>query len=170
MALLVVWFLLRLVRSRQSEVEAEHARAAEPATPISVLAIPAEKGGIRVYISCPGVVDSTNSVDFSIPESYVQEVVHKFDAGQALVVEAYDRQFDSFGQGFLKGVSNSIDVATGTLQCKAQLTPDGYHQAVPGLFLNIRMLLEVKHDLLRVPFEAVVRDQSAAFVWVINPD
>jgi serine/threonine protein kinase len=173
LALLVLWFLLMFVRARQSQIAAEMARAQAAemaATPISVLAFPAEKGDIRVCINCLGVVASTNTVDFAIPESYVQEVVHRFDTGQALAVEAYDRQFDSFGRGFLQGVSNSIDVATGTLQCKARFAADGDHLAVPGLFLNIRMLLEVKHDVLRVPFEAVVRDQSAAFVWVINPD
>ncbi len=38
---------------------------------------------------------------FTIPEDYCQEVIKKFDAHQALPVEAYNRQFEKrFGHGF----------------------------------------------------------------------
>lgn len=39
---------------------------------------------------------------------------------------------------------------------------------VPGLFLNIHLLLEVKHDVTLVPLEAIQHDAQSAFVWVIQ--
>ena len=41
---------------------------------------------------------------------------------------------------------------------------------VPGLFLNIRLLLEVKHGVTLVPDVAIQHDPQGAFVWVIQSD
>ena len=41
---------------------------------------------------------------------------------------------------------------------------------VPGMYVSIRLLLEVKHGVMRVPVEAIERDSRSAFVWVIKPD
>ncbi len=61
-----------------------------PATP-QVVATPAHTGDIGVYLSgYVGTVETSNSVVFSISQDEVQEVVHKFDAGESLVVKAYN--------------------------------------------------------------------------------
>jgi hypothetical protein len=41
---------------------------------------------------------------------------------------------------------------------------------LPGLFLNLRMLLEVKHGVTLIPTNAILFDEEGAFVWEINPD
>lgn len=41
---------------------------------------------------------------------------------------------------------------------------------VPGLFLNIRMLLEMKHGVTLVPAGAILYEQQSVFVWVIQSD
>jgi hypothetical protein len=107
---------------------------------------------------------------FQIPEDFCQEVMRKFDAHQALTVEADNRKGDRFGHGSLVGVDNQIDPATGTLKCKASLIPDGENLMVPGMFLTIRLLLGVKHAVILVPAEAVLHDPQGAFVWAIKPD
>jgi multidrug efflux system membrane fusion protein len=108
---------------------------------------------------------------FAIPSTYVQAVVKKFDAGESLPIEAYDRSSNErFGHGSLLSVDNRFDTATGTLTCKAEVLPDGGNLMIPGLMLNIRMLLEVQHGLVLVPTAAVQHDPEGAFVWVIRPD
>ena len=103
---------------------------------------------------------------FSIPQNYVQEVVKKFDAGQSLIVTAYDQSSMVFGHGSLLAVDNRIDTETQTLKCKARLIPEGGNLMVPGMFLTIRMLLEVKHGVIRVPLEAIEQAPASTFVWV----
>ncbi|MGA2661864.1 MAG: protein kinase [Verrucomicrobiota bacterium] len=142
-----------------------------------VSAATAHKGDIGVWLGAMGTVyplgtvESSNSVMFMIPQDYCQEVVRKFDAHQALTVEAYDRQGEKkFGHGFLAGLDNQIDTQTGTLKCRARLIPEGDNLMIPGLFLGIRMLLETRHGVTLVPAEAIQRDAQSAFVWVIQSD
>jgi RND family efflux transporter MFP subunit len=136
-----------------------------------VSATTARNGDIEDRLYCIGEVDSTNSVMFAIPQWKCQEVIRKFDAHQALTVEAYDAQGDKrFGHGLLTGVDNRIDPESGTLKCRASLTPEGQNLMVPGLFLNIQLLLEVKHGVVLVPVDAILHDVQGAFVWAIKPD
>jgi multidrug efflux system membrane fusion protein len=41
---------------------------------------------------------------------------------------------------------------------------------IPGLFLNVRMLLEMKHGVTLVPAEVIQRDPQSVFVYVIQSD
>jgi hypothetical protein len=143
--------------------------------PRQVSATTARIGDIRVGVNYLGTVESSNSVTFAVSEDYCQEVIRMFDARQAMTVDAYDSQGQKFGHGLLTGVNNMIDTSTGTLKCKASLIPEGGNLMVPGLFLNIRLLLGVKHGVTLVPEFAIQnvafkRDPPGAFVWVIQPD
>jgi HEAT repeat protein len=133
-----------------------------------VSATRARKGYIPVSIRYVGTVESSNSVMFSIAEEYSQAVIRKFDAHQELTVEADNSHGDRFGHGFLSGVDNRIDTATGTLKCKATLFPEGDNLMVPGLFLNIRLFLGMKPGVTLVPIVAIQHDPQSAFVWVIQ--
>jgi hypothetical protein len=135
-----------------------------------VAAATARNGDIEARLDCLGTVESSNSVSFAIPETYCQKVIRKFDAHQALIVEADNHQGERFGHGILVGVDNRIDTETGTLKCRASLIPEGQNLMVPGLFLNIHLLLEVKHGVILVPVNAILRDPQGELVWVIKPD
>ena len=131
----------------------------------------ARKGDIGRYTNTLGTVESSNSVTFQIPQELCQEVIRKFDAHQRLPVEAFDRGWEKkFGHGFLAGVDNQIDTATGTMKCRARLVPEGDNLMIPGMFLNLRMLLEMKHGVTLVPAAAIQREAESTFVWVIRSD
>ncbi len=147
----------------QEAVQKPDAEAPVPATA-------AYTGDCAAWITNLGTVDSSNSAVFSIPQDYVQEVVKRLDAGQLLPVEAEDRQGKTFGHGFLQGVDNQMDTATGTLRCKAALVPDGDHLMMRGMYVTIRLLLEMKHGVTLVLAEAIQHDAQGAFVWAIKPD
>jgi hypothetical protein len=120
-------------------------KAQTPGAVVTIRASAAHKGDFGVYLGYLGTVESSNSVTFQISEDYVQEVMKKFDARQPITIEAYDRQGAKFGHGSLTGLDGRIDTATGTLKCRANLIPERDRLMVPGLFLNIRMLLETNH-------------------------
>jgi tRNA A-37 threonylcarbamoyl transferase component Bud32 len=191
MAILIVVFLLfgfgqmalikyysgtsRLIRSlKEDAAQTERlngllaARKRGTAEPVS--ATTAQLGDIGVYLDCLGTVEASNSVTFPIAEDYCQKVIKKFDAHEALAVDAFDRQGRKFGHGFLTGADNQIEMTTGTLKCRASLIPEGDNLMVPGLFLTLRMLLDDKHGVTLVPAEAILHDTQGAFVWVIRPD
>jgi len=135
-----------------------------------VKATTARKGDIGERLNSIGTVESSNSVFFAIAENYCQQVIRKFDAHQVLTVEAANSQGEKFGHGFLSGVNNAIDISTGTLKCRATLIPDGEKLMVPGLYLNISLLLDVKQGVTLVPTADIQRDPQSAFIWVIRGD
>ena len=163
---------------RPTQIQERHPHGAAPTAdnlsfgPLKfVSAATARKGDIEVSLKRLGAVESSNSVTFAISEDDCQEVIRKFDARQTMTVDAYNRQWDKrFGHGFLSGVDNLIDATTGTLKCRATLVPEGGNLMVPGLFLNVCLLLEVKHGVTLVPTVAIQRDPQGPFVWVIKPD
>jgi serine/threonine protein kinase len=168
-ALLAVRFFRRQVAMREAiAAEAIAAKALAARAPVS--AIPAETGQVRIYLHLIGTVESTNSATFAIAEEYAPEIIRKRNAGQTLTVQAFDHQGEPFGHGVLKSVANEIDVATGTLKCTATLVAEAGKPMIPGFFLDIRLFLGVKDGVVRIPADAVVRDQATPFVWLINPD
>jgi HEAT repeat protein len=155
----------RASRARRAELEAIKNRQFQ-----RIDATTARKGDIGRRVAAVGTVESSNSVVFAIDERYCQEVIRKFDARQILTVDATTTDGASFGQGFLSGVDNLIDTSTGTLKCKATLIPEGGNLMVPGLLLNISLLLEMKHGVTLAPTAAVQREPQSEFVWVIQTD
>jgi len=135
-----------------------------------VSASTAHSGDIDETLAPLGTVASSNSVVFQIAEDYCQQVVRQFDAHQPMPVEAADRRGVRVGHGVLEGVDNQIDPATGTLKCRASLIAEGDQLMLPGLFLNIRLVLKVKHGVTLVPAVAVQRDPESPFVWVVQSD
>jgi multidrug efflux system membrane fusion protein len=110
------------------------------------------------------------AVIFSIPEDSLPGVMDKLQAGQRLVVDAYDRAGKTkLATGFLLTVDNQIDSATGTVKLKAQFANDVYH-LFPNQFVNVRMLLEVKRNATIIPTAAIQRGTQGTFVYVIQAD
>jgi serine/threonine protein kinase len=146
-------------------------QAARSGAELPVVATAVIKGDVGRYLGSFGTVESSNSVQFQITEDAVQEVVKKLDARQPLPIEAYDRDNKKrFGRGSVTGVDNKIDTTTATLKCRASLVPDDNHLMFPGMFLNIRVLLDMKTGVLLVPVGAVLHGPEGPFVMVIRPD
>jgi len=113
-----------------------------------------------------------NTVSFQIPEDYVQRVVKAMDAGMVLPVEINDRNAKVIGAGKLIGVENQIDAATGTLKCRAEVTPMGDVRLYPNLFVTVKVLLETKRNVILASTKALRRSPSTGefSTWVIGND
>src|SRR5207245_5138682 len=73
------------------------------------------------------------------------------------------------GAGNLVPTDNQIDPATGTLRLKASFgNTDGV--LYPNQFENARVLIDVLHDTMLAPAEAIQRGPQGAYVYVVKPD
>jgi len=108
------------------------------------------------------------TVIFTIPEDNVPEVLSKLHAGEQLTVEAFDRaQKNKLATGTLLTSDNQIDPATGTLKLKAIFQNDA-NALFPNQFVNARLLVEMKKDVVVAPVAAIQYGTQGTFVYVVN--
>jgi multidrug efflux system membrane fusion protein len=110
------------------------------------------------------------SAIFTISEDQLQVVIEKMAAGQALAVDAYNRDDKTkLAQGSLTTLDNQIDPTTGTLKLRATFQ-NGKGALFPNQFVNVRLLVQEKHGVTLVPTAAVQRNSQATYVYVVKPD
>jgi len=109
------------------------------------------------------------AVIFSIPQDQAPPVLQKLRTNEKLPVLAYNReQKVKLAEGRLLTVDNQIDATTGTLKCKAVFdNRDG--ALFPNQFINARLLLEMKRNVVLVPSAAIQRGaEQSSFVYVVG--
>jgi multidrug efflux system membrane fusion protein len=115
------------------------------------------------------------TVIFTLPEDNLPAVMKRLQAGDKLAVEAFDRAGKNrLAEGSLLTVDNQIDPATGTVKLKAQYANDDY-SLFPNQFVNARLLLETRRNMILVPSPAVQRGSNTlqyggSFVYVVKAD
>jgi membrane fusion protein, multidrug efflux system len=110
------------------------------------------------------------TVLFPIPEDSLPPVLSKLRAGAKLPVEAYDReQKQKLANGSLLTLDNQIDPATGTVRLKA-VFPNLNNELFPNQFVNAKLLLEIKRQMILVPTSAIQRGPQGTFVYLVRPD
>ena len=116
------------------------------------------------------VLTQTHPIDlvFTLPESEIATVVQAQEAGQQLVVEAWDRtNKQKLSSGTLLSLDNQIDATTGTIKLKARF--DNQDDALfPNQFVNARMLVATQQDAVVIPAAALQMGNEGNFVWVLN--
>jgi hypothetical protein len=136
------------------------------AKPTEAIAV---RGSIRRYQDCIGSVESSNSVVFYIPAPAAEEVIKKLGGGNPLPVEVFVQDTNKLGHGILLAVDRQVDPTTGTVKCKASLQPEPDRVVLINQYVSVRLLLEMKHDVVIVPATALIHDIPDR-VLVINPD
>jgi multidrug efflux system membrane fusion protein len=110
------------------------------------------------------------AVIFNIAEDSLPAVRKRMQNGQALRVDAYDRDLKmKLAQGRLLTIDNQIDQTTGTVRFKAQFENQD-NSLFPNQFVNARLLLDVKHNTVLIPTAAIQHSPQSAFVYVVKPD
>src|SRR5205807_10311939 len=72
-------------------------------------------------------------------------------------------------EGELTLVDNEILQTTGSIRLKANF-PNKAHRLWPGELINMRLLLDTRHDGLTVPASVVQQGPQGAYAYVVNPD
>lgn len=107
------------------------------------------------------------SVIFSLPQQQVAQVNAAFAKGP-LTVEALAPDNESaVDKGVLQVVDNQVDPTTGTVKLKAEF-PNATLQLWSGQFVNVRMLIDTRQQVIVVPTASVQRGPDGAFVFVVQ--
>lgn len=129
--------------------------------------------GLR-QISEGSVINSSNvivsivnidpiKIEFSIPERYSSQV----SVGSPIFFSSESSSQEV--QGKVYAFEPQIDPATRTLKLRAE-SPNKEGKYLPGMFVKIRFVLEVKEDALMVPAESVIPELSGYKVFVVGAD
>jgi len=110
------------------------------------------------------------AVVFTLAEDNLQPVYQRLNAGQKLVVDAFDRAGQKqLASGTLLTLDNQIDPTTGTVKLKA-IFPNQDDQLFPNQFVNARLEVDVERGVTLVPEAAVQRSAQRTFVYLVRPD
>jgi len=109
------------------------------------------------------------TVLFSVPQDAIPRVLKSLAAGEAMAVDAFDRDGRTkLATGRLVTVDNQMDATTGTVRLRA-LFPNTDSQLFPNQFVNVQLAVERLPGATVVPAAAVQRGTVGTFVYVV-PD
>ena len=110
------------------------------------------------------------SILFNIPEDNLTSVLKKMKSGQALQVEAYDRDdVNRVATGKLLTIDNQIDQTTGTSRLKAVF--DNRDNALyPNQFVNVHLLLDTQKNATVIPTSAIQQGPKGTYVYIVGSD
>lgn len=125
----------------------------------------ADTGGLVVITQLEPI-----ALVFSVPEDSLQPILRRFRVGSKVPVDAFDREGRTkIAAGTLMAIDNQIDPTTGTVRLKASFgNTDGV--LYPNQFVNARVLIDVLHNAVLAPAEAIQRGPQGAYVYVVKPD
>ena len=108
------------------------------------------------------------AVEFTIPETRLQELLEARGDDRPLTVEALDRDESRvLATGELTTVDNRIDTATGTLRLKARFeNADGV--LFPNQFVNVRLKLRALDEAVVIPTDAVQYGSQGTYVYLVE--
>ncbi len=110
------------------------------------------------------------AVLFTIPEDELPPVLVGLHSGTPMVTEAYDRAGTTrLATGTLLTIDNQIDPTTGTARLKA-IFPNEDNALFPNQFVNVRLLLDTRKNVIIAPTTAIQRGPQGNFVYVVKPN
>ena len=111
------------------------------------------------------------SLIFTLPETDLPQIQQQqLQTKAPLAVLAYSQDDKiNLDVGTLTLVDNEILQTTGSIRLKADF-PNKAHRLWPGELINMRLLLDTRHDGLTVPESVVQQGPQGAYAYVINPD
>ncbi|MFA7668107.1 MAG: MdtA/MuxA family multidrug efflux RND transporter periplasmic adaptor subunit [Burkholderiaceae bacterium] len=130
-----------------------------------------DQGNIVTASDTEGLVTITQtqpiSVEFTLPQVEVADVLEQLRAGRTLQVVLHDQNdIEELARGELTSLDNQIDVTTGTLRLKARFD-NRDERLFPNQFVNVRLLVS-SQDMLAVPSAAVQVGSIGSFVYVVD--
>ena len=109
------------------------------------------------------------SVISSLPEEDFARLSAALARGPVPAVALSRDGTEQLDQGTVALIDNQIDQATGTIRVKATL-PNRQRRLWPGEFVNVRLLTEIRHQVLTIPAAALERGPDGLFAYLVQPD
>jgi multidrug efflux system membrane fusion protein len=107
-------------------------------------------------------------VNFSLPAESLGQIRAKLRAGEVAVTVQGGNGAD-LASGKLTVVDNQINPATGTINYKATFSNDD-EVLWPGRFVNVRVEVEVRRNVVAVPVTAVQQGPDGPYAFVVGQD
>jgi membrane fusion protein, multidrug efflux system len=110
------------------------------------------------------------SVIFPLPEDQLPTVYSKQRNGQQLSADAWNREnTQKLATGKLTTIDNQIDQTTGSVRMRADFE-NLNSELFPNQFVNIRLLVQQKNNIVLLNGAAVQLSGNRSYVWLVNPD
>jgi multidrug efflux system membrane fusion protein len=109
------------------------------------------------------------SIVFTLPEDAVPQINQALAAGEVGVAALSRDDRTQLDTGTLTLIDNEIDPATGTVRLKATFA-NARNALWPGQFVNVRVLLQQRRDVVTLPTVAVERGPEGLFAYVVKAD
>jgi membrane fusion protein, multidrug efflux system len=108
------------------------------------------------------------TVEFSVPEDSLPQIMTRVRAGAQLPVTAFDRaNVNQLATGEFAAIDTQVNATTGTVMLRANFdNPD--EKLFPSQFVNVVMLLDTLKDVITVPVAAVQRGAPGTYVYLVN--
>ena len=109
------------------------------------------------------------AVMFTLPSRALDDVRQAMGRGPIEVI-AFDQDNRlPLSTGTLLMVDNAVDQATATIRLKA-IFPNADDRLWPGEFVNARLQLETRTNVIAVPSGAIQRGPQGLFAWIVTAD
>jgi multidrug efflux system membrane fusion protein len=105
-------------------------------------------------------------VNFALPADSLPPVRAKLKDGK-VPVTAQDGNLVDLATGALTVIDNQVNAATGTVTYKATFANDD-QVLWPGQFVNVRIELDIRRDVLALPVRAVQQGPDGPFVFLVG--
>jgi len=109
------------------------------------------------------------SLIFTLPEEALLAVNAAMATGPMTVTAVSRDGKTVLDSGTVGLVDNQIDQTTGTMRLKATF-PNKDNTLWPGEFVNARVLVQTRRDVLTIPSAAIQRGPKGVFAYVVKPD
>jgi RND family efflux transporter MFP subunit len=120
-----------------------------------------------VYFDAPEEVVLRALKNLHLNTDTTRDKFEKGESTEAQVATLIDDDFPFSGP--IDYVSNTVDAATGTIQLRAVL-PNEDRRLFPGLFVRVRIPVEVLEDAVLIREEALGTDLGGRYVYVVGDD
>ena len=115
------------------------------------------------------VLTQPSAVMFTLPAQVLDDVRDAMARGPVEVTALDQNNRRELSSGTLLLIDNAIDQSTSTIRLKAMFANKD-ERLWPGEFVNARVLMATRHDVVAVPTESIQRGQPGLYVWIVNAD
>jgi membrane fusion protein, multidrug efflux system len=107
------------------------------------------------------------AVMFTLSARFLGDVRDAMARGPVEIIAFSQDNKRELSKGTLLLIDNMVDQSSATMRLKAMFTNE-HDELWPGDFVNARLSLEVRREVLTVPSAAIQRGPDGIFAWVID--
>ena len=109
------------------------------------------------------------SVMFTLGAADIPAVQEALAKGPAKAIALSADGKSELDTGTLEAIDNQANTTSGTITLKA-VFPNKDRKLWPGMFINVRVVTQVRDNGLTVPLDAVQQGPQGQYVFVVDPD